>query len=243
MYHLIFCDDDQAQVRQVSARVLTYCRDNLGCEPDAVLCTDEKGLFEALSAAPEDNTIVFLDICMGEQEDGGIRLAGEINAQYPYALVVYITGYLQHVSDVYETEHCYFILKEELEERLPVLFEKIIPTLMRRRQEWLNLCIGTRMHRIWQSDILYLERDLRKTKIYLGDGDILMTADKLDELYKKLNQECFIRCHNSYIVNLKYVREVNRQYLVMSTGAVVNVSRSYAPEVRKQVTRWGNGRF
>lgn len=243
MYHLIFCDDDETQVRQVSTRVLDYCRSQKGYEAEGVVCTQESELFETLSKAPQEKVIAFLDICMKDHEDGGIRLARKINEQYPHVLVVYITGYLQYVSDVYETEHCYYILKDELEERLPVLFEKIIPAQIGRKQEWLNLCIGSKMHRIWQPDILYLERELRKTKINLVNGDILVTAEKLDELYEQLNPEYFIRCHNSYIVNLNYVREVNRQFLVLNNGTVVNVSRSYAIEVRKQFTRWGNRKF
>ncbi|MDC7288787.1 LytTR family DNA-binding domain-containing protein [Blautia schinkii] len=243
MYHLIFCDDDEAQVKQVSARVVDYCRKKKEYETEAVLCTDERALFKALQDAPEEKVIVFLDICMRDQQDGGIRLARKINKRYPHALVVYITGYLQFVSDVYETEHCYFILKDELEERLPVLFEKIIPALIKPKEEWLNLYVGSKMHRIAQHDILYLERDLRKTKINLRNGDILVTGEKLDELFEQLNTDYFIRSHNSFIVNLNYVREVNRQYLVLSNGAVVNVSRSYAAEVRRRFTLWGNRKF
>lgn len=243
MYHLIFCDDDENQVRQVSTRVLNYCREKKEFETEAVLCTQERELFRALQNTPEEKVIVFLDICMSDQEDGGIRLARKINQKYPYVLVVYITGYLQYVSDVYETEHCCFILKDELEKRLPVLFEKIIPALISRKEEWLNLCAGSKMHRIAQPDILYLERELRKTKINLVNGDILVTGEKLDELYKQLNMDYFIRCHNSFIVNLNYVREVNRQYLALSNGTIVNVSRSYAAEVRRRFTLWGNRKF
>ncbi|MDO4276319.1 MAG: LytTR family DNA-binding domain-containing protein [Eubacteriales bacterium] len=241
-YCLIFCDDNEAQLKVVSNTVLDYIEKTEDCEGKAVLCTGKEQLKNALLKEECENKIVFMDICM-EDEYNGIKLGEQINRDFPEVLLVYVTGFPCYASDVYETQHCYFIVKEELEQRLPALFGKIIPAQLRRNREFLDLHKGFKIRHILQADILYLERDLHKTRIYLKDGEQEETTEKLTQLIERLNPYEFVRCHNSYIVNMRHIREISRKCITMVNGAVINVSRAYVPEVKKRFTLWGNQEF
>lgn len=241
-YCLFFCDDNETQLKAASDMVLAYLQKEEECEAKTVLCTGREQLRKALLEEQGENKIVFMDICMN-QEYNGITLGAQINKDFPGALLVYLTGFPCYASDVYETDHCYFIVKEELEQRLPVLFRKIIPAQLRRNREYLDLHKGFKLLHILQADIVYLERDLHKTRIFLKDGRQEETTEKLNQLYERLDPAEFVRCHNSYMVNMRYIREISRKSLVMENGTIISVSRSYIQEVRKHFTLWGNQDF
>ena len=124
-----------------------------------------------------------------------------------------------------------------------MLFGKIIPAQLRRNRKYLDLHKGFKIRHMLQEDILYLERDLHKTRIYLKDGEREETTEKLIQLMDRLDPYEFVRCHNSYIVNMRHIREISRKCITMVNGTVSNVSRAYVPEVRKRFTFWGNQDF
>lgn len=247
MYRLIFCDDNEIQMKALSEKVLQFCGQRDDYHDEAVLCTTAFQLLKELKDCDTDKTIVFMDICLKEKDCNGIGLAEKINSLYPDILLVFLTGYPCYASDVYETEHCYFMLKDELEQRLPTLFDKIIPARVNKNRHWLNLHIGFKVYRVRQSQILFLERNLRKTKIYMKAEPPVETTEKLDILMEQLNSEMFIRCHNSYIINLEYVREIRRTNIILEDGSDagkdITVSRAYGKEVKRRFTAWGNQKF
>lgn len=51
-----------------------------------------------------------MDIELGKEN--GIDLALKVNEVTPYTQIIYITAYMQYVSDVYQSKHTYFIDKE-----------------------------------------------------------------------------------------------------------------------------------
>lgn len=243
MYQLIFFDDDEVQLEWISEIVLNYCKEKMGGQYNAILCTAEEKLWEALEWHHEENPVLFMDIYLEQQTSTGIEITSRINRAYPGLPVVFLTGYVCYVSDVYETEHCYFLLKEEMEQKLPTLFEKILPSLYSEQYKWLNLHIGFKVRRVQQRHILYLERELRKTKVFLVNGECLETTEKLNILQEQLDPEGFVRCHNSYIVHLKYVKELERTLVTMENGSILNVSKLYGQEMRRRFIAWENRKF
>ncbi len=238
MYHLIFYDDEPEYLARIEERTERLCR-AMGYEAETAACLTEEALWRELQGEEAGIRILFLDICIREKRRGGIELAEEINRRHPGSIIVFLTGYLDYVSDVYETEHCYYILKEELEKRLPVLFERILPERLAGNYETLRIRIGSRMEQVPQKKILYLERSLRKTRILLEDGTVLECYEKLEELEKQLEPGSFLRCHNSFLASCRHIREMGRTEIRLSGGASVPVSRRYSPEARKAFARWG----
>lgn len=89
----------------------------------------------------------------------------------------------------------------------------------------------------WQ--ILYVERDKRDTYIYLGGaGDPLKVSDKLDDVDRWICGETFVRCHNSFIVNLNYIAQYSKTSFLMKNGAEIPISRSHQKEVKEKFLIW-----
>ena len=77
-------------------------------------------------------------------------------------------------------------------------------------------------------EISYCESDGNYSKIFLADKKCLFVTKKLKEIQELLPSEEFFRVHNSYVVNLKKVREYFKTdgYVVLDSLKKIPVSRS-----------------
>lgn len=185
-----------------------------------------------LSLKKMEFNLVFMDIRLGEQS--GIEIARKMNRLHPGIPIIFISQYLEYVSDVYETEHIYFIYKETMDKYLPKAVEKALKFIHNPNQQCLKFAWRSEKFTIPQKDILYLERQLRVTSIYTTTR-IFKTSEKLLDLESRLN-DWFILSHRSYVINLKMVKELKKTYtLIGENNAVVPVSRNRYEEVKKRL--------
>lgn len=78
------------------------------------------------------------------------------------------------------------------------------------------------------NDLLYLEGDSNYTHVYMVDGSKLTASKVLKEFTELISASYFYRCHQSFLVNLKFVTKYIRGRggeLVMRNGTKVPVSR------------------
>lgn len=68
--------------------------------------------------------------------------------------------------------------------------------------------------RIYPHKILYIAIENRKSVLYLTDGRI-ETNYQLDHWKNVLNPTIFVQPHNSFIVNLNYVNEVTKDFVII----------------------------
>ncbi|MET3697144.1 LytTR family transcriptional regulator [Bacillus oleivorans] len=87
------------------------------------------------------------------------------------------------------------------------------------------------------ADILYIEAKHKKTHVYTADISGIH-KDTLNEFEFSLPKEDFIRCHRSFIVNVKHIKDIypdthSTFLLKMKNGDRVPVSQTYSSYFRK----------
>ena len=60
-----------------------------------------------------------------------------------------------------------------------------------------------------------------------------MTTCKLNDLEEKLSDNRFLRCHQSYLVNMDHVRSAGDNF-VMDSGDVVQIRKNGASEIKEK---------
>ena len=85
-----------------------------------------------------------------------------------------------------------------------------------------------------QTHILYLERKLRITYIEDHQGHIYTSHEKLSDLMLRLNHH-FLRVHESYIVNEKYILSMKRTSIELINGKEIPVSRKYHHLLKERI--------
>ena len=76
-------------------------------------------------------------------------------------------------------------------------------------------------------EIVFCKSDNNYTTIHLKDGKHLLISKTLKEVEKTLEKHLFLRIHQSYLINPKYLRKYQRKdggYVVMDDGTSIPVS-------------------
>lgn len=78
-------------------------------------------------------------------------------------------------------------------------------------------------------EIRYCKSSGNYTEIHFYSGNIEILSRKLKDIEELLSNNDFLRVHNSYVVNLNYVKEYIKsegQYIVLDSGTTIPVSRT-----------------
>jgi DNA-binding LytR/AlgR family response regulator len=84
--------------------------------------------------------------------------------------------------------------------------------------------------------IMFCRTHGRKTEILLIDGIGFILNIKLYKLERELVNMDFFRCHNSFIVNINYVEQVeNTKCKLKDSNEIILVSRRKKAELKKKL--------
>ena len=81
--------------------------------------------------------------------------------------------------------------------------------------------------------ILYISSREHTISIYCTDGTVQKCKGKLSELELRLCGDVFLRCHQSFLVNIYQVDNLDGNDLIIS-GQRVPISRKYFAEVKRR---------
>ena len=94
-----------------------------------------------------------MDIELGSGYMSGINLAKKINSANPNTQIIFINQHLKYASSVYETNHVYFVYKQQMAEYLPKALSTACQKLYNLREQYFYFCYLSRNYRLLRSDI------------------------------------------------------------------------------------------
>lgn len=173
--------------------------------------------------------ILFLDICT--QQGTTIDFAKELYSQHPDIQIIYITNYESYYKDIFDSTVFYYVEKNDLQAKIDNIVSKILDYYNHKK-----IKIHTKSKDIYldQSKIMYLERKLRITYIEDCMNQVYICNEKLSELILRLNHQ-FIRVHESYIVNSRYISFMKRNSLQLTNNKEVPISRKYHNLLKERI--------
>lgn len=226
MHNLAICDDEPLHRELLAKSVRRYLTE----QPPALrLFASPVELLRAINTCGYAPNAAIVDIQMDEMS--GIELAKRINEALPQCAIIFVTSYLAFATDVYETEHAYFILKRELDQRIGAALQK---ALARKVPPVLHYPVTHGYRNIPCSQVLCLERILRRTKLTLLGGTEDWTPLSPTELLCADAVQAFIRCHQSYWVNFRQIETMEHDCFLLPGGLRIPISRTYRNTAREQ---------
>lgn len=180
MLKIALCEDNKIQHNQIVSFIETISM------PKHTLDSFYKGndLFTSIQEAmnnKEPYDIVIMDIDL--PDGNGIKFSKKINIYSPHTVIIYMTSYEEYVSDVYDTNHIYFILKKNYQKYLPHALSLAYEVLNKERRASLKIFWNKEEYNILLKDIFYMERKLRTTFI-VTPTHTYSTSEKLEDLLK-----------------------------------------------------------
>ena len=222
MIRIAICDDIEKHL-QAAARLIEEQAAAAGKRVMVEAFSSGEELLKAFGQWETPPEAAVLDIKLTGLD--GITLAKRVNQLAPYCQIVFLTGYIDYVMDVYEADHVYMVLKERMAERLWPAIEKALEHHDCLTGRTMTVRIGVSTAVIHCAQILYLERVARKTCIYMTDGEV-WTREGLDALAERSCSNTLLRCHQSFIVNLDQVRALESDTFILENGIRVPISRN-----------------
>lgn len=187
-----------------------------------------------------DCDIMVLDIDFPGVTYNGIHLGKLINESAPMCQIIYLTHILDFAPDVYETKHCYFVLKNNMSVMLPQALKKAFKIYDEEKKHvFIKIMCDSHPVFIPMKDIIYIEKVDRKIKIHTVSKNYESYAT-LASLKKDLSMG-FIRCHGSFIIHLKHVTYMGTEEVELDNQIKIPLGKTYVYKVKEAYTKyWSN---
>lgn len=174
--------------------------------------------------------ILFLDIYMPEMD--GIQTAQKIRSKKKDLKIIFLSTSREHYPQAYEVFAFNYIEKPFSKERLYVVLDRVLGELRKESGYKINIHYKGALHNVDCRNILYIESQNKLLLFNFADGNTLQCYGKLEEILKDLPRQFFVRCHQSYLINLSHVTEMKENYVRMGQ-VMISVSRKYGKDVKE----------
>lgn len=237
MLKIAICDDDIKLAGWLESQVNYECFSN-GARADIDIYYDGLPLVESFRGG-KDYDIIFLDIEMENMD--GIATARNIRKISRDVILIYISGYDNYLKELFEVEPFRFLSKPVNTEKFKLYFSQALGKL--EENEGFFQCIYKReLIKVPFKSIVYFESVGRLVQIHLNDGSIRKFYGKINDIEKSLEGDrfFFLRIHQSFLINYKYVKRINYSYVVLQIGETeveLRISEKKQKEIREKVCR------
>ena len=162
---------------------------------------------------------IFIDLSL----ENWLEKSKVIKDKFQNIGIVFVSDDLHDSYKVYEVEHISFIYKEDLS-----YIEQALRLCENRFQNEKFIHFSWKSTMIVQKtkDVLYFERDKRRTIIHMINGETWTTYKHIDDFEEEVKDD-FIRIHVSFLVNRNHFKTFTRDKVQLVDGTVVPISRKY----------------
>lgn len=218
MIYIIFCNTEKNDILLLKNRVAKYCDDS---EISYLIFEYPMDILDYLNSARPEKCAVFLET---DNLDNGLEIADkiyQINPRYRYNLLCSDTG---EVETLFYKGVTYYIRKPYEEESVERCTKHIVKFFNDQSGKTIVLKTKKESEAIVLSNIRYVMSDKRKVIFTLENREAEFYY-KLDEVEKMLG-ESFLRCHQSYIINMKKIKMFVEDGVLLSDDTYIPVSRN-----------------
>jgi two-component system, LytTR family, response regulator LytT len=166
--------------------------------------------------------IIFLDIYMGGAD--GIAVAREIRKLDNDCAIVFETSSRERAIDGYGVRALQYLIKPLSMDAVAASLDQAMEPLRQKKKRYIQISNRQGNYKIAVDDILYAESNARVITVYLKDKEPMCVYERLDDFQKLCDDERFLRCHKSFLVNLDYVHASVRDDILMETGMDIHIS-------------------
>lgn len=228
------CDDDDIICGKIAQALETVIdKSNIDC----FSCGDD--LLKAMPSQKYD--IVYLDVEM--PGTNGLDTAEAMRLINRGVIVIFVSSYTCYVTKAFRLEAFQFLVKDELKsEDILTEYERAEE---RYKKEHYRHFIKTKARSLSFEikNIVYIESQNRHLYLHTNDGEVHEYRGKLEKEAEILKSFHFVRSHESYLVNVSYIKKLNVEKLVLDipNASELAISRRYRDDVIREFNLFNTG--
>ncbi|MFY9242565.1 MAG: LytTR family DNA-binding domain-containing protein [Polaribacter sp.] len=246
MITAILIDDEQDAIESLAWEIKTFCKEINIIDS----FTNPEDAISAINYLKPD--CVFLDIEMPKID--GFQLLSHL--KYRDFDLVITTAYDNYALKAFRENAIDYLLK-------PIDNDDLVKVVKRIKKNKLNKQLGFSLQDLLLpsekktkkiaipssgkiiflniAEVTHCKSDGNYTTIYLENGEKHLYSKKIKDVFEAFNSDSIIRVHQSYLVNINYIREYVKSegyYLILENNKTIPVSRpnrAYILEAMKRV--------
>lgn len=231
MIRVAICDDIP-QDRQELRAALKQEFDNRNVPAEFFEYESGEALLREQQAGAFDFRIIFLDIYMVDMS--GLETARILRDKGCTAMIVFLSVTPDFAPEGYEVEAAGYLLKPLEERKLRRLLERFW-----QQCAMLTFRSGTNVYTFPASDILYIESNRNVLTVHTVKENISLYGT-LNGIANQLPARSFLRCHQSYLINMDRVFAAKDNFC-MENGDVVPIRVRERRMIRETYFRYVTG--
>lgn len=229
MFKIAICDDDIEVCNTIEEFVYKIKPNNIECD----VYQEGQKLAYAYVENKERYDIIFLDIEMKELD--GIKTASLIRELDEHVIIVFITNHTKYMKDSFKCLPFRFMEKPIQFDDFSEVFGDAYKKLSKKRKTLLFTENKTKV-RLYCDDIIYCESQAHWIKIHTKDH-IYKICRSMSAFLEMLDSDFFLRIHNSYIINFKYVKTIDGNGVKLyHCDEIIPISRQYKKDFINEFT-------
>lgn len=183
--------------------------------------------------------ILFSDIQMLEMN--GLELGKRLQKDVPY--IIYITAYMEYAVESYKISAYQYILKEDMEIRLPQIARKLLNQIHHEYAQFRIVGTNGIQKKIYFRDIIYVYKGKETKYVYYvtTEGEYKERIS-LNQVWELLEENGFLKIERAYLVNAKHILKLEGNKLFLSDQSQLPISRYRLKEVKLDIAKYWGGR-
>lgn len=226
MLNIAICDDELKSAKQFRIALRQgFAKKNILCNIEIY----EKAELLLYALQRQYFDIICLDIEIGD--DNGITIGNHIRDELKNeeSKIVYITSYnsYHHDGELYDAAPMAFITKPFNESDIAKIVAKAISRIIPKQEtdeDKFVFDFERKTQSIAKWDIIYIQSESRKKVIYTINRNYRINSNMRDIIQKINNPDFFEVVHNACLVNARFVKEISKKKIVLTTGKELRVS-------------------
>lgn len=228
MLTICLCDDDPVILKRYQMLIEKAIKNSIPAEIKTFLGGEQ--LLFYLEENPNDADIIFLDMMMGKIN--GIDTAKKLREEGCYAEIIYLTSNRDLVFDSFDTMPFHYLVKGDTrDERFIDILNRVVDVVDKKDSDFFTCSRGGVKKKVPIYRISHFDISGRIITMYY-DGGKFDFYGKFGALQEQLEPRDFARCHKSVLVNLRFVDEIRKEDIFLTTGESVPLGMTYANEFK-----------
>lgn len=209
------CDDikqEQIIISNALEKILTDYKEDI----KIITYSSGKALLLDIEELEYEFSLLFLDILMNDMN--GIETAHKLRNLGVKAPIIFLTTSPDFAIESYDVEAKGYLVKPLQEDKLKKILERVLIN-----QEKPRVCVlSNRKYRyLYLDEITFAESNNHNIRIHLENGEVITSSEKLGDFATKLDNR-FLRCHQSFLVNMQYIADVNENF-ILKNGQLIPI--------------------
>lgn len=234
----IACCDDEKQQLELYKTMFTNIEMRQDIKLNVEYFLSGNFMLERFQSEKNPFDLVYLDMDMDEKS--GLDLAKEIRQNYHSdCLILFLTNYPKYMQNSFDVRAFQYMIKPVQFDEFERKFNAARKYLEKDDKNRVVLKIDEGNVVFFTNEIYYIEKEKSSKQflVYLEDKCVVAKG-VLSAIENQLLEQHFMRTHRSYLVNMKHIRRIQKNDLVLSNGNLVPISRRKEKELKQQFMRY-----